>query len=480
MKGDSTGSDETLEQIRAWIAQCQTHSHCAEWPSSLGALSDPPSRLIEIHPGSDNPKIRLILRDQLPSQGRRYATLSHCWGGDLPIRLLQENLQSFRDEIPWNLLPRTFREAISTVLKLGIRYIWIDALCIIQNCQNDWAYEAASMAGVYANCFVNISAHASKSGHGGLFRERNLKTLQTIMISGPNPNAEFQACGYTDRRFVDLNMAPLQGRAWVVQERFLAPRVIHFAATQVYWECTQLSMCEGNPFQYESHDRKSHLCLRLPTDMAQRTKIVHKRYELWCDLRRSYSLAKMSFAKDRPAGIAGLARIFCPLLGLRAGDYHCGLWRTSFLQDMAWHCEIPQDHRIDTKTPSWSWLSIGSDVQWQYSYTHYTNGWKDIADVVDVTTISERDNFGSVAQGYVRVRGPLCQATILERPQSHKSSGPTFTDAVDNIGDISLGSLSLWRFFMKLDMSVDHNFGGKPGLTVYLLLLGGNPEKTNR
>jgi hypothetical protein len=85
-------------------------------------------------------------------------TLSHCWGGRSHIKLTMDNTEDFQSNIPCDDLPKTFLEAISVVKHLGIAYLWIDALCIIQDSPSDWACEAAKMPKVYANSFLNIQS----------------------------------------------------------------------------------------------------------------------------------------------------------------------------------------------------------------------------------------------------------------------------------------------------------------------------------
>jgi hypothetical protein len=190
------------------------------------------------------------------------------------------------------------------------------------------------MTDVYANCYLNISADASENGDGGLYKERDPSTHRSFIVSGPQSDAEFRACCYMDRSFTGGSEhwhGPLKARAWVVQEQFLAPRVIHFSRSQVYWECTQLMTSESVPASFDmlprwrDNERKSRIYSELPRHPLQQTEALRRRYGLWCEMRDSYSKAKLSFSTDRPAAIAGLARTFCPLLGLQASDYNCGL-----------------------------------------------------------------------------------------------------------------------------------------------------------
>ncbi|EMT74211.1 hypothetical protein FOC4_g10002692 [Fusarium odoratissimum] len=70
-------------------------------------------------------------------------------------------------------LPATFRDAITVTNRLGLEYIWIDALCIIQLDAEDWSLHSVTMAKVYSYSAITLAAAASSDAHGGLFRERN-------------------------------------------------------------------------------------------------------------------------------------------------------------------------------------------------------------------------------------------------------------------------------------------------------------------
>lgn len=75
--------------------------------------------------------------------------------------------------IVYETLPRTFQDAVSFRRALGIHYLWIDALCIIQDSKDDWLIESAFMGKVYSCCFLNIAATASVTPISGFFRTRN-------------------------------------------------------------------------------------------------------------------------------------------------------------------------------------------------------------------------------------------------------------------------------------------------------------------
>ena len=81
----------------------------------------------------------------------------------------QAVLEERKREIPLSLFPKTFHDAIQITRQLGIRYLWINSLCIIQDSKEDWAIEAAAMGGVFKNSYVTIVADKGRDTNGGCF-----------------------------------------------------------------------------------------------------------------------------------------------------------------------------------------------------------------------------------------------------------------------------------------------------------------------
>src|SRR5204862_4886168 len=172
----------------------------------------------------------------------KYCTLTHCWGdgSDIP-KLTVAQISEF--QIPFNVasLPRTFQDAIHITKSLGISYLWIDSLCIIQDSADDWAREAARMGSIYENSACTIAAAAARNAHGGCFFARNpLNYVPCKIPYSKDPPVYSHSPARPSGQWHDIVMSsPLMARAWVVQELLLSPRMLFCGDQGMFWMCSQ-------------------------------------------------------------------------------------------------------------------------------------------------------------------------------------------------------------------------------------------------
>ncbi|KAK5674383.1 hypothetical protein LTS10_012967 [Elasticomyces elasticus] len=250
---NSTRLEDSERQLKKWLEDCKHHEACRR----LSSEEFIPSRLLEISRDlAGDVSIRLRCRDEF-SHAITYAALSHCWGSFMPLKLEESKVIEYRERIPLEDIPPVFRDAIDVSVALDIWYIWIDALCIIQDSEKDWQTESAMMCDIYSYCFLNIAADGSEDGSQGLFRERNtalLKPIHIVVETDGTPqgrNAQFSELDPGKYLLFDIHCwkheiddSPLGKRGWVIQERALSARTIHFGKTQIAWECRHLTCNE--------------------------------------------------------------------------------------------------------------------------------------------------------------------------------------------------------------------------------------------
>jgi len=245
--GSSTNSPGSFDQISRWMKTClENHPKCKVKRADRDFL---PTRLLDVGPFSNNTgdlvpsHIKVVETASAKIQGP-YATLSHCWGPTEKgfARLERANSQKFLTTgIDWKDLSRNrnFAHAVEMTRRLGLRYLWIDSLCIIQgpDSLNDWHTEAPLMHRVYRNAHINIAASHSRDRDGGIFFERDVADIVIPRFS-PSREATFLSNANSWRIFYQdywnekLLKNWLYTRAWVFQGE-LWPAIIALLSNHV-------------------------------------------------------------------------------------------------------------------------------------------------------------------------------------------------------------------------------------------------------
>lgn len=230
--------------IKFWLDDCvQLHSKCQE-PGKIHreeVLLGFPARLLDVGPFEGHSKNSVQLKEDIYSP---YIALSHCWGKTRHIVTEKVSIENHKRGIPLNDLPKTFRDAVELTKSIGLRYIWIDSLCIIQDDMQDWKKEAAKMADVYRNAYCTVAATGSKGDQEGIFLQRPRQDVFQLPYNAANT---YIAATYNEEdvaAMLKLHQSTLSTRAWTMQERLLSRRIIHFTDNRVIWECCTRSETE--------------------------------------------------------------------------------------------------------------------------------------------------------------------------------------------------------------------------------------------
>ncbi len=424
MINTSTASDTNLMLARKWIHNCiSNHSKCGH-----PAKDKPwfPSRLIELGQVDTEAKARLHISSKGAPKGP-YMTLSHCWGNAQFLKLLVHNVEAMEKNIPFSNLPKSFKDAIDITRALGVRYLWIDALCIIQDSTEDWRKEAAEMGNVYKNGFCNIAATGALNSSIGCFWDRNPLLIQACKIYfkwRESPRGSFYCC---DKTIWPKNVGdtPLNNRAWVAQERLLSPRIVHFGSQQLCWECHELEACETFPAGIpRSRDPTTFIVrtgLKRLTPLADDQALfavgatasdsLSDPYEFWDGVVDAYTRSAMTREEDKLIALSGFAKGMELVLKDR---YLAGLWERYLGHQLLWWvsrpmsanngnpCSRPNKYRA----PSWSWASINGNVI--PGGGGRDSEWKFMPSLLEAyITAVGNDTTGQVANGWLRIRGIL-------------------------------------------------------------------------
>lgn len=335
-----------------------------------------PSRLLDVQAFENNDDVRLVT-----SQGIRvtsspvYLALSHCWGGQLPIRLEKKSLKSWMETgIPFSALPKTFRDAARITKQLGIRYLWVDSLCIIQDCNKDWAHEASLMAEVYSNACSTLAALSSKDSSEGCNLVSNIQTsLQSpyvelkaelhrtsrIRIFQRMPRPWRQEYEGGAQRAGGEVVSPLRTRAWVLQEKELSNCTIYFARNQLIWENKGLRATGQIPWE-EVKPQEPSETPRMMCETASH-QIVGAPQHTWYQLVEDYASRSLTFPPDKLVAFSGLAKAFGR--GSKA-QYLAGIWSTNLPAALLWQVKDETATRPAYLAPTWSWASLMGSISY--------------------------------------------------------------------------------------------------------------------
>lgn len=381
----STGADATYTSIKKWWQKCQSsHEDCNVAPSTE---SGRPTRLLDLNAFIESSDIKLV--NGADTGTDQYVTLSYCWGGINPVMLRTTNINDFRTRIDWSTLPKTMKDAVTVCRKVGVRYLWIDALCIIQGPDGDFNTEAPRMEAVYAGSTFTIAAAYSKDSDGGLFQDVSpLGRIDCLVSQDENYTVFIRAqksCLFSDNV---PGRCPLDSRGWVYQERMLSPRTLSFGREEIHWECRKGVVCAHQPDFEKPHflSRVQYIPIKndyMKIRALQKTPLsddaIQQFRPLWANMVKAYSHTNLSHAEDKLAAIAGVASIAQQRLGIEASF---GLWLPFLLDELLWEVWLrrPQEQDFESdltknedwvacsspSSPSWSWASSKGETFFLY------------------------------------------------------------------------------------------------------------------
>jgi len=384
----------------------------------------------------------------------------------------KDSLEDMETGIAISFLPKTFQEAIKIVKKLGIKYLWIDCLCIIQDDPADWESEAAKMAEVYRNAYLTIAAANSQDSYSGCFpnREngsyvspatrsmgysvpRNLGGNEVVLrLHSPEQNHQIHLfkewlpgssfydlqrteIGSFGRNYDPIANEALSSRGWTLQERLLAPRTIHYAADQMFYECeTQISSEDGWIFpgtffsmnlllQTQLRGAAAHglprntsLSLSPGHPANSVTRKPHGRWAGgWLSMIENYSRRLLTNPNDKLPALAGVAKAMAE----ETNDcYLAGVWLEHMPEDLCWRVSTHEEpvpitmdglrprkgihigdvRRVDEyRAPTWSWAYLDGPIKFiPLSYSNL------VVRVMNATTTpAGLDPYSRVSDGHL-------------------------------------------------------------------------------
>lgn len=466
------GTRRSLELAKGWIESCfHNHPEC-RW-STKNEEPLLPTRVIDVQ-GPDRDLVLLI-----SSEGKRgkWLALSHRWPRTMGqiVCLRQNNIESFENGILIASLPSTFRDAIKITRFLGLRYLWIDSLCIVQDSVLDWEAEAAKMPGIYQKAHLTLAAAATKDSQGGILvlRAWGKRSMACeIPVKGQNEGIVTIHLPL-EHGLQQEETNYLENRAWCFQESRLSHRLLTFDRLQMSYTCLRHGLLESREVpDAAAREEKNSFLPRLYTasgkDDQSRTELLITWYQAVAD----YTSRSLTFQKDKLVAIAGMARIVGDFM---EDDYYAGLWKRNLPQALLWspyeeetfpnaphRASLPSSYRA----PSWSWASVESPIS--NFLCRQTLGSKTHAEITSIkTTLKGPDPYGRVKFGYLNIKAPFLEATV-GAPSSRWPYQPNILP-LDSFSQFSLGVAKPTEEESKLGHAIFDLEWLQPGSRIWLL-----------
>jgi hypothetical protein len=422
-----------VEAGKKWVSQCTSnHRDCR--PPVKGPL---PSRVVEILSDST---VRVISSTDLPYDF--YISLSYCWGGPQEFCLTTNTVSEKGAAFDISYLPSTLKDAIWVSSRLGIKYIWIDSLCIIQDDVQDKDKELPRMADYYRDSYLTICASTGSCTLPFLKENENCKNHPQndkflvplgILVSPvfevvANAEGNSEDVGKKFSRDMITNVLvqkeqpyfiseePISSRAWTFQEIVLSPRILFFGE-RLGWQCHTENEFAGG-VDYSDDDVPNIELQKLreiffksdsksdsTNDKTLGQVTVNNNYDIWYKAVEEYTRRDLTVKSDKLPAISALAQVFKDSTG---DQYLAGLWSGDLLRGLLWstYPTLSLTKPPVWRAPSWSWASHDNEVSYK-GITPLDS--IPIAQILTSSTvpISTVAPLGEIGSGILELKGPV-------------------------------------------------------------------------
>ncbi|KAF2813233.1 uncharacterized protein BDZ99DRAFT_382114, partial [Mytilinidion resinicola] len=235
-------------------------------------------------------------------------------------------------------------DAVRTCRELRIRYLWVDALCILQDDPIDCAQIISSMPQIYSQACITILASRAWGSHIGFLGERDLGDLllrpdEIFKIGYIYPNGELESI-ILYGLVLNIRPEPIEERGWTLQEKLLSPRILRYGPQALLWVCKS------------SYPRSQYMDGG-KVNSGRTIDSVPKELKEWYELVNEYSRRKVAVPGDRLVAVAAIAEETGKILRDR---YLAGIWWGSMPEGLLWRGPSGSgETAIVCIAPTWSW-----------------------------------------------------------------------------------------------------------------------------
>ncbi|PQE33590.1 heterokaryon incompatibility protein [Rutstroemia sp. NJR-2017a WRK4] len=292
------------QQIRTWLRECVQHKKCGPVQPSLL-----PTRVIEVSPGEHPEYPRLYAAKGAVGY---YAALSYCWGADQKGLTTLHNLDSRFQHLDTSALSQTIQDAITCTKNMGMKYLWINALCIIQDSVDDKVFELASMGRIYQNASIAIVAASASSANQGFLEDRE-PPKPSFQIPFWAPGGRLSSVSMRQNDDYEHNDEPINQRAWTLQEQLLSSRLLIYSSHTLQYHCQEHTVILGNSINIVPSVDSSLKVLTetIPWQFRRSNSILDNPNfqdvgRAWAQIVGIYSKRKLSYVEDRLPALGGV------------------------------------------------------------------------------------------------------------------------------------------------------------------------------
>lgn len=444
-----TGSPSSLNVANEWLERClaaensgkkDAEPHHDDDYEDAGSPTtfpdDRPTRLLEIVPSvnSDHQRDYSVKLIETNGLEYRYIALSYCWGKITDAKWLMNTntIQQYLQLVDLGALPATIRDFLYIAASLGVRHVWVDSLCIIQDSPSDWETESTKMGGIYRGALLTVAASRSSNSSDGCFNrdkssshfnplagfirvDSRLSNGKTSRIYLENSTYFWDPCTAGDLFDSEVYSNPLTQRAWAYQEQVFSRRILYFANSQLYWECDHCRLSQDNLYQPPVDRAYPVLTVSAPLRMDE---VISAWYH---GAVQTYSKRGLTCPEDKLVAISAVAKATYLNRGI---EYVAGLWGDSILPGLCWYRDGEGRKNMAYQCPSWSWASQQSGVTYRAinSFKEPDEARPNMIKVLDVQIArSETNPFGNVRSGRITLHTKVAAGTVVpdEFGQSH-------------------------------------------------------------
>ncbi|KAK3368364.1 heterokaryon incompatibility protein-domain-containing protein [Podospora didyma] len=421
-------SQLSFTRARTWLEKCQRgHVECQRFNSSYM-----PKRVLEIvSDPMEEARFRVCLSaDPEPAP---YATLSYCWGGDQEAKTTMTRLPSYHDGIPLEKLPRTIRDALTITHGVGLKYLWVDSICIVQDSDADKAEQISQMHRIYRGALFTVAVAAAKTSVDGFLEPRRAYRGTKLGVRlDDNVFSEIVAVPtHTNRSDVARTEYPLYTRGWTYQESQLSTRVFAYGDREMVYQCLESRHRDGGQdiaFNEGMPTSSTVGQIFRGLDPGNRSIGRLKHPIAWRLIVTTFTHRALTVADDKLLAIAAIAEDYANTKPVT--KYLAGLWEDEFLYECLWSvkpkagCTRPSKYRA----PSWSWASMEGVIEFYLPSNLSPWKFQPSAKLLQAeTTLSTKNNpFGMVKEGFIRILAKCRRVVWLSPSESSPAFDPGY------------------------------------------------------